>query len=186
MAQAYLVLVLATAFACGASTPAPVAPETKAQVAAAESHERARRYDRARAGYERARRQAPDPRSRAWAGRKLADALVAWGEYHAAEHALEALLEITPGDASAWHDLGVLRHRRGDASGAETALRRAVEHAPSDPRPRVALAALLVNQRRFGEALAEYERLLELDLPQRTRTAVHEAMRLVRAEMSPP
>ncbi len=154
-----------------------------ATVDTAHGHERARRYDLARKSYEEAVRDAPDPRSEVFARRELASALIFWGEYTDAEAQLEQVVRIEPGHAAAWHDLGLLKHRRGDLPGAETALRTAVKRAPQDPRPRVALAALLVTQRRYPEALAEYESLLELDLPDRLRAAVDKGMQLLRSEM---
>lgn len=172
-----------TASAACAGRPAPaISPATRVAVDRAERSERARRYDQARAWYERAERDAPDARSRAWAARQYADALAFWGEYRDAERALERVVRWAPGDASAWHDLGILRARRGDVAGAEMALRRAKAAAPHDPRPRVALAALWVNARRFDAALAEYRALLALDLPPRLRAAVRRAIALVSAE----
>ncbi len=143
-----------------------------------------RKYDEARALYEAAKRDAPDDPSRAYAGRELASALIFWGEYEAAEAELVEVVDLAPGHASAWHDLGVLRARRGDSAGAKNALRRSIETAPRDPRPRIALAALLVNERRFGDALTQYERILELELPERTRSAVQRGMELIRGEMA--
>jgi Flp pilus assembly protein TadD len=161
-----------------------VSPSTKAAVQRAEEREQARKYDEARALYEAAKRDAPDNRSRAYAARELASALIFWGEYEAAETELVEVVELDPLDASAWHDLGVLRARRGDTRRAESALLRAIETAPRDPRPRIALAALMVNDRRFDDALSQYERILDLDLPERTRKAVERGMELIRREMA--
>ena len=127
--------------------------------------------------------EAPDDRSRAWAGRQLASALIFWGDYEGAETALADVVRIAPTDAASWHDLGMLRYERGDAAGAETALRSSIRHARADPRPRIALAALLVNQKRYEEALAEYEHILELELPDRMRSAVEKGMELLRQEI---
>jgi Flp pilus assembly protein TadD len=186
MRAAYLVLAALAAAACGGSAPRPaaVAPATTQAIARAEASERARNYDEARARYQAAERDAPDDTSRAFAARKRASALMFWGEYEAAATALETVVALAPADASAWHDLGILRHRAGDAAGAERALREAVAHAPKDARPRIALAAVLVNQHRYGDALAEYEHILDLDIPERTRDAVHEGIALLRAEMA--
>jgi Flp pilus assembly protein TadD len=181
MAAAYLVLA---ATACGgAPSRAAAAPSTIATLERAEQREQARRYDEARALYIQAGREAPDERSRAHAARRFAAALMFWGEYADAETELELVVKLQPDDPAAWHDLGLLRHRRGDAAGAETALRRSIESAPNDARPRIALAAVFVNQRRFRAALAQYERILELDIPERTRAAVHEGMKLLRGEL---
>lgn len=161
-----------------------MSPQTRAAVEQAEQREQERKYDEARALYEAAKRDAPDDLSRAYAGRELASALIFWGEYEAAEQELVRVVELAPADASAWHDLGVLRARRGDTGGAESALLRAIDAAPRDPRPRIAIAALMVNARRFDEALRQYERLLDLDLPERTRRAVERGMELIRREMA--
>lgn len=182
MVGAYLVLALA---ACGGARAAPaVSPQTKAAVERAEAREQARKYDEARALYEAAKRDAPDDPSRAYAGNELASALIFWGEYEAAEIELVEVVGLAPGHAAAWHDLGVLRARRGDTPGAETALRRSIDTAPADPRPRIALAALLVNERRFRDAVTQYERILELELPERTRKAVERGMELIHQEMA--
>jgi len=46
----------------------------------------------------------------------------------------------------------------------------------------VALAALLVRQRRWDAALSEYHALERLELPERTRRAVGRAIELIEAE----
>jgi tetratricopeptide (TPR) repeat protein len=152
----------------------------------ARAEERARRYDRARALYRQAAREAPDRASAARAWRELARALLFWGEIDEAEPALARAAELAPSDVSVWHDLGLVRHRRGDLAGAERSLRRAIALAPREPRPRVALAALLVNQRRFPEALGEYRALEHLPLPERTRRAVARAISLIEEEQARP
>lgn len=182
MSAAYLVLWLV---ACaGAPRPQPAAPATLDTLEQAEARERARRYDEARNLYRSAVDTAPDDRSRAYAARRFAAALLFWGELEAAEAELVTVVRLEPADPAAWHDLGIVRHRRGDIAGAEHALRRALANAPRDPRPRIALAALLVNERRLREALAQYEALLELELPERTRAAVERGIELLRRELS--
>jgi tetratricopeptide (TPR) repeat protein len=163
-----------------------VARSTRALVDTARSHERQRRYDLARTAYERALREAPDRTSRAWASRQIASALLFWGEYTDAEAALETTVRLRATDASAWHDLAMVRAHRDDDAGAEVAFRRSIALRPSVPMSRLALAALLVNQRRFAEALAEYEVLLTLELPDRYRSAIERAQSLIRAEMRTP
>jgi len=150
----------------------------------AEERERARSYNEARQLYERAVSEAVDDPSRAHARRRFAAALLFWGEPDAAEVQLEAVVRIRPADPAAWHDLGILRHRRGDTAGAQRALQRAITNAPLDPRPRIALAALLVNLHRFRDALAHYEQILELDIPDRTRGAVERGMAMLRQELN--
>lgn len=179
-----LALALALSAACGGGQPvrrAQVDPATAALLARARGEERARRYDRARALYERAARDAPDRVSAARAWRELARALLFWREIGDAEEALRRAVVADPSEVSAWHDLGIVRGWRGDAAGAERALRRAIALAPREPRPRVALAAILVNQRRWPEALGEYRALEKLELPERTRRAVVQAIALIEA-----
>ena len=161
-----------------------MAEQTRALVDRAERHELARRHDQARAAYIRAIEQAPDVTSRAFAAREYASALISWGEYDRAETQLEQVVALAPEDPSAWHDLGLLRNRRGDSEGARQALERSAQAAPRDPRPRIALAAVLVNQRRLEEAVAVYKTVLELELPDRTRAAVERALALLAEELA--
>lgn len=158
------------------------AASTQAILGKAREAERARRWDQARELYLRAAREAPDRRSEAVAWRELGSALIFWGELDEAARALARVVAIDPGAVSAWHDLGIVRARLGDARGAERALRRAIALAPEEPRPRVALAALLVRQRRYGDALGEYRALERLELPDATRRAVGRAIQLLEVE----
>jgi hypothetical protein len=54
--------------------------------------------------------------------------------------------------------------------------------AAGDPRPRIALAALLVKTRRFRAAEAEYRALLDMDVSPRIRRAIERALELLRGE----
>lgn len=164
--------------ACGSATPSPASPSaaTRAAITRADDHERARRHDRARAEYAAAIRDAPDPPSEAFARREYASALAFWGEVAAAVAELEAVVRLDPRDAPAWHDLGVLRHHTGDDAGADAALRRARALRPSDPRPRIALAALLWRRGDRAGAAREYRALLDLDLPPKVRARVEWAL----------
>jgi Flp pilus assembly protein TadD len=176
--------LLAIWLGCGGrgAAPSPRGPseETRAAVARAEEHERARRHDLARAEYERAIAAAPDPASEAFARLELASMLAFWGEVGPAITELEAVVALSPLHARAWHDLGVLRHNQGDDPGATTALERAVALAPKDPRPRIALAALLWQRGDKPGARAQYEALLELDLPDNVRAKVEWALEQLR------
>lgn len=167
----------------GARKPAGPSAETRELIAAAESHERARRYDLARVAYQRAVDAAPDPTSGGFAAHRFASALAFWGELAPARAMLETAVARDPSRASAWNDLGVVRAQLGDTAGAEVALRRAVDLAPADPRPRVALAALLVKTGRYREAEVEYRALRsDFDLPPRMRDAIDRALELLRSE----
>jgi Flp pilus assembly protein TadD len=185
-----LAIAALLAGACGggqdARKSAQIAPATAQLLAKARAEERSRRYDRARSLYRRAAREAPDRTSAARAWRELARALLFWGEIDEAEAALNRAVESAPDEVSAWHDLGVVRARRGDTAGAERALRRAIDLAPGEPRPRIALAALLVNQRRWPEALRQYRALETMRLPERIRAAVARAISLIEAEQRRP
>jgi Flp pilus assembly protein TadD len=170
--------------ACGCARAAAVseplpAEDTRERLELARQAEAERRYDLAATRYERARDEAPDPQSRAYASREYGRALARWGEDDRAREALEDAVKHAPELADAWHDLGILRHRAGYVEAAELALRRAARLLPDEPRPRVALAALLVNERRFGEARAVYVELLELDISERMREAIAEALALL-------
>ena len=169
--------VLAIWLGCGGAAPPGPADTTRAAIARAEEHERARRHDLARAEYERAIAGAPDRPSEVFARLELASQLAFWGEVADAIGQLEAVVALDPRHARAWHDLGVLRHNQGDDPGAAAALERAVALAPRDPRPRIALAALLWQAGDRAGARAQYEALLELDLPDNVRAKVEWALR---------
>lgn len=158
------------------------AASTRALLARAHEAERARRYDRARELYLEAAREAPDRQSEALAWRELGSALIFWGELDEAARALGRVVAIDPGAVSAFHDLGIVRAKLGDPAGAERAFRRAIALAPEEPRPRVALAALLVGQRRWNDALAQYRALERLELPEAMRRAVGRAVQLIEVE----
>lgn len=162
---------------CGGRAPAPAGPgaQVRAEIEQAEAAERARRHDVARAHYERAIAGARDPASIAFARREYAETLITWGEYPEAIAQLEGALAARP-DAASWHDLGLLRHNRGDLRGALTALEQARALAPRDPRPRVALAALRWRSGDRAGAAAEYRALLDLPLPERLRAKVQWAL----------
>lgn len=81
------------------------------------------------------------------------------GKASAAAASLEALVEAHPGNARAWHELGVTRAVLGATDKAETALQRALRLAPDRPEPRLALAELLRGAGRADEALTHYRML---------------------------
>lgn len=180
-------LATALAFACALAgctrAPEPAAPEPdEATAARIESAVRAaadRRYDDAQTHYERARAEAPDGASRAYASREHARALIARGENDRAIRALEDAVAAVPRFAAAWHDLGILRYQAGRTEGARLALGRAKRLRPRDPRPVFALAAIDVNAGDYDRARERYRRLLELDLPADAKAAVREALELL-------
>jgi tetratricopeptide (TPR) repeat protein len=178
--RAGIAIVLAAVVACGlaahAAPPRPAATTQRA-VADAEAALRRRDYDAARAGYQRAIAAAPDRPSEAFARRELADMHLLFDERREAATELERVVVLRPRDAASWHDLGIVRHVLGDIDGARTALERARTLAPADPRPRVALAALLWQRGDREAAAREYRALLDLELPPRLREKVEWAIR---------
>ena len=183
MGASYLVTAGLHLTGCGGPERDVEAPSRTAElIDEAERHERARRYDLARASYQQAVDTAATGRSGGFAAHRFASALAFWGELEPARAMLETAVARDPRRASAWHDLGVIRAQLGDLAGAETALQQAATLAPRDPRPRVALAALLVKTGRYREAEREYRRLLELELPPRIRSAIERALALLASE----
>lgn len=170
--------------ACGGASPdpdEPVAPHsaTSALISEGREAERKREYLQARALYERAVAEAPDATSKTYALTELTRALLFWGALEDGRTALEQLIDLEPERASSWHDLGVVRSQLGDQHGADKALRRAVQLAPRDPRPRIALAAVLAKTERYDEALEHYRLLDQMELPERLAKAVDQAIWLL-------
>jgi tetratricopeptide (TPR) repeat protein len=74
---------------------------------------------------------------------------------------LEAFLERTP-NGNLYVQLGDAYTRMNDQPRAEQAYRKAVQLEPDRPRHRRSLAQSLFSQGRYQEALAEYQRLVEM------------------------
>jgi Flp pilus assembly protein TadD len=176
------VLLLSAACAHGGPTAHGPTATVRAEVEQAETAEKARRHDVTRTHYERAIAEARDPASIAFARHEYAETLVTWGEAASARAQLEIAALANPGDASVWHDLGILRHAAGDDPGAIQALVRAEQLVPDDTRPRTALAALYWRRGDKANAAREYRGLLALDLPDRLRNKVLWAL----AELAKP
>ena len=177
--------ILVLASCASKPPPAALAPATLKTIAAAAGHERQRRYDRARALYRQAVRAAPDRASGAYAARKFAMALLFWGEYGPARRELQRAVRLVPEDVASWHDLGMVDHRLGDLPAAEADFRQAKTLAPADPRPRIALAALLWKQSRLPAALGEYRELLRLELSPALREKVEWAIAALERATAP-
>jgi Flp pilus assembly protein TadD len=175
------------AAACASTPKAPRRPSAtvRAEIEQAETAERARQHDVARAHYQRAVAAANDPASIAFARREFAETLITWGEVPEAMAQLEGVVAAAPDHAASWHDLGILRHNQGDDAGAATALERAKDLAREDPRPRIALAALRWQRGDRAGAQAEYRALLDLDLPTKVREKVKWALQEL-AKAPPP
>jgi tetratricopeptide (TPR) repeat protein len=172
--------------ACGGRQPVrEPAPTVKQEVDLAERAEKKRQHDVARVHYERAVAIAHDPASSAYAHRELAETLSTWGEYSAAIAHYEASLALVE-DASAWHNLGMLRHNQGDVPGAIAALEKARALAPEDPRPRVSLGVIRWKSGDLAGALAEYKALLALELPDKLKDKVQWAIGELSARVAKP
>jgi Flp pilus assembly protein TadD len=184
LALTRLAALVGLAAACTRGTPATPGPAVavRAEITQAETAEKARRHDLARAHYLRAIDAAHDPESVAFARHEYAETLVTWGEAPEARAQLELAAAKSPADPSVWHDLGILRHNAGDDPGAIQALARAEQLAPDDPRPRTALAALYWKRGDKAGAAREYRGMLALDLPERLRAKVEWAL----AELAKP
>jgi Flp pilus assembly protein TadD len=177
MARVLGLALLALLAACGARAPvaAAPAPQVRAEIERAERAELARDHLTARRHYAAAVAAAVatrDPASIRFARRELADTLISWGELADAGAQLEQLVAVAPRDAASWHDLGMIRHALGDDPGALAALVAARRLVPSDPRPRIALAALHWKRGDRAAARLEYQALLSLELPDRVRDKV--------------
>jgi len=182
------VLLMSLATACGGPPKSPNAPKASPSVLAlldqAQEAERARDYATARAFYQQAIDEAPNAHSAALATREMASALVFWGEYAAAETYLETSLSHDAGQARVWHDLALVQQHNKKPERALVSLERALVLAPKEPRVRVAYAALLVTQKRYADAIVQYEFLLTLHIPPRIENATHKALQMLRNELA--
>lgn len=163
------------ALACGGHAPpaAPaVAPITTSWIEKAEAEERKRQHHQAREFYLRAKEVSPDDFSRAHAAARFAGTLLSWREFAPARRELIEATRLAPAVPGFWHNLAYAEANLGNRAGAEAALRRSIELAPRDPRSRLSLAELLWRQGRHAEAIAAYEALLTLELPERVRRAI--------------
>ena len=185
-----LALAVSALLSCGghsrASTGAKalsIEPEVRQALLDAEHAESKRAHLEAEKHYERALSVARNAESKALAHREYGSTLVFWGEEERALVQFRASLEADPNQARVWHDSGVLLSRSGRQEGAQRALSKAVELAPADPRPRIALAALLVNMGAYRDALSQYRAILRLDIPPKIETAARKAIEILRIEI---
>lgn len=184
MTRAVLALLL---FACARPAPRGPAPIVQSEIEQAETAERARRHDEARAHYKRAVASATDPTSIAFARREYGETLMSWGEYPEAIAQLEGVIAVDPKHVASWNDLGLLHHNQGNDARAIEALERAKSLAPNDFRPRRNLAVLRWTRGDRAGALREYREMLELELPDRLRAKVKWAIEeLGKPPGSPP
>lgn len=165
-------LALVLLVACARPAPRAPAPVVQREIAQAETAERARRHDEARRHYQRAVASATDPTSIAFARREYGETLMSWGEFPEAIAQLEGVIAVDPGHVASWNDLGLLHHNQGNDTRALAALERAKTLAPRDWRPRRNLAVLRWKRGDRSGALAEYQAMLELELPDRLHAKV--------------
>lgn len=85
------------------------------------------------------------------------------GRLDEAEFGYRAWLSRSPGDADAWHLLGMLRHQRGDSADALRLITRAQELQPDNPQLEVGLATLLRQAGDPAAARRAYDRALAMD-----------------------
>lgn len=200
-----LVIALVIAFvACAKQQTMATGPSNavKLEIERAEQAEQARDHDQARAHYERAIASAADPASVGFARREFAETLATWGEIDSARGQLEKAVAATPADPIAWQMLGILRANPavGDVPGAFAAFEKSKQLAPRAWIPRRDLAALhfklgagrdadpdpSVAAQHRAAALAEYQAMLELDLPARLRDKVKWAIEYLTTQAPPP
>jgi DNA-binding transcriptional MerR regulator len=80
-----------------------------------------------------------------------------------ARHAYEAALELDPGLAAAWTNLGGLLAAIGEPEEAAEHFEQALRHDPDQDAARLNLAALALQGRRTKEAVVAYRELLRRD-----------------------
>lgn len=117
-----------------------------------------RRYDEAWLAYRHAAEVAP--RS-AHAHRVLGTRLLRWGRPEAALEPLERAVILEPGHAESWNALAMARYHSDDRLGAERTFREGLARHPTHSGLSLGLAALLINEGRYPEALAIYDRVVE-------------------------
>jgi tetratricopeptide (TPR) repeat protein len=137
----------------------PLFSDARAFVQIGVTYELERKYDEARASYEAATRAAPDD---AYPWRILGARLLRWDQGAEALVPLERAVALDPESRESWHAFAVALYRTGDAERAEETFRRALTRFPNDLDLLLGKAALLVNARRFDEALGVYDRVIVL------------------------
>lgn len=71
----------------------------------------------------------------------------------------EAMSDTQPDNPDVWFNIGVVRHRLKDLSGAESAYRKALELRPDDPDTLNNLGLLLYDQQKYTEALELFQKI---------------------------
>ena len=84
-------------------------------------------------------------------------------EYEPAIVEYRAAIDINSGFAPPYNQLGYALRTVGDFAGAEQAFQKYTELIPDQPNPYDSYAELLMKMGRFEEAIAKYEKALEID-----------------------
>lgn len=115
------------------------------------------RYEEALSAYDRAARVAPrDPLGAKRGGLRAAR----WGELELAEPRLREAVRRDPGDAEAWHALGVVLVGLGHLDAARQAYATGLRANSGALENRLGLATVALRLNEPAEALAQYELLL--------------------------
>ena len=110
-----------------------------------------------------AARLAPDDPQTHFTLARLGDRSLLPEQMPAAVAGYERAAALSPNDYRLWVELGRARSSAGDGVGAERALRRAIELAPSYPGPHWYLGNILLREGRTEEAFAELRRAADAD-----------------------
>ena len=84
------------------------------------------------------------------------------GDILAAESCFRQAVQIAPGFAEAYANLGLLLDKQGMSDEAETCYRRSIELNPTFPETHLNLGALLANKKCFSEAESAYRQAIAL------------------------
>jgi tetratricopeptide (TPR) repeat protein len=115
------------------------------------------RYDEAIEQYDRAAEVAPgDPLGPITGGLRAAR----WGEVELAEPRLAEGLRRDPGNAQAWHALGLVRTRLGNLVGASSAYRSGLRADPRALEDHIGLATVALLRGDAAAALSEYDAIV--------------------------
>ena len=105
----------------------------------------------------------PDDPQTHYALAVVSERTFASGDLEKAVKEFEFAAALSPNNYLLWLDLGRARERIGDQSGAEMALRKALELAPNYSRVRWALGNVLLRQGKSDEAFAEIRKAVAND-----------------------
>ncbi len=171
--------------------PKPPSPLVRGDLDRAETAEKARQHDVARAAYLQAIADAHDPASEGLARGDYGETLLTWGEIDEGARQLQRAVVAAPDQPSAWHDLGVAQHHQGNYVEAADAFEHAKRLEPRAVKTRLALAGVRwkiattcfanhgaddVCAREVDATKAEYRAILGFDVPDRLRERVHWAL----------